>query len=98
MSENPKKFKLEQKTAFLKPAECIWKPVNYAKGISQLTWQERAFEDSLLFNSFAYGDDMTNSSRMDKTAFFFLWGQESNGIFFEDDFSIYFYFCPNERV
>jgi len=65
MSENPKKFKLDR-NAF--EARSASEPVNYGKGHQQLTWQER-LKIHCYLNSFAYGDDIDNPPRMDKTAF-----------------------------
>jgi hypothetical protein len=65
MSENPKKFKLDR-TAF--QARNASESVNYGKEYKNLTWKERMQIHKYL-NSIAYGYDLENPPRMDKTAF-----------------------------
>ncbi|GAA0878394.1 hypothetical protein GCM10009119_13620 [Algoriphagus jejuensis] len=65
MSENPKKFRLDR-TAF--HARNASQQVNYGKEYQNLTWQERMQIHKYL-NSIAYGYDMDNPPRMDRTAF-----------------------------
>jgi hypothetical protein len=65
MTENPKKFKLDR-NAF--EARSASEPVNYGKDHQKLTWQERMKIHRYL-NSIAYGYDIDNPPRLDKTAF-----------------------------
>ncbi len=61
MSESPKKFKLDR-TSF--EARNASEQVNYGKAYQNTTWQERQY-----LNSIAYGYDLDNPPRMDKTFF-----------------------------
>lgn len=65
MEENPKEYNLDR-TAF--QARNASEPVNYGKEHQKLTWQERMRIHHYL-NSIAYGYDLNNPPRMDKTAF-----------------------------
>lgn len=65
MPESPKKFKLDR-SAF--QARNASQQVNYGKEYKDLTWQERLRIHRYL-NSIAYGYDLNNPPRMDKTAF-----------------------------
>lgn len=65
MSDSPKKYKLDR-TAF--QARNASEPVNYGKENQKLTWQERLRIHQYL-NSIAYGYDLDNPPRMDKTFF-----------------------------
>lgn len=65
MSESPKKYRLDR-TAF--QARNASEQVNYGKEHQKLTWQERLRIHQYL-NSIAYGYDLDNPPRMDKTYF-----------------------------
>jgi hypothetical protein len=65
MSDSPKKYKLDR-TAF--QARNASERVNYCKEYQKLTWQERIRIHQYL-NSIAYGYDLDNFPRMDKTIF-----------------------------
>lgn len=65
MSETPKKYRLDR-TAF--EARNASEQVNYGKEHQNLTWQERMRIHQYL-NSIAYGYDLNNPPRMDKTLF-----------------------------
>lgn len=65
MSDSPKKFKLDR-SAF--QARNASEQVNYGKVYKDLTWQERLRIHRYL-NSIAYGYDIENPPRMDKTVF-----------------------------
>lgn len=65
MSDSPKKYKLDQ-TAF--QARNASEQVNYGKEHQKFTWQERMRIHQYL-NSIAYGYDLDNPPRMDKTFF-----------------------------
>lgn len=65
MSESPKKYKLDR-TVF--EARNASEQVNYSKENQKLSWQERMRIHHYL-NSIAYGYDLNNPPRMDKTFF-----------------------------
>jgi hypothetical protein len=65
MSDSPKKYKLDR-SAF--QARNASEQVNYGKEHQKLTWQERMRIHQYL-NSIAYGYDLDNPPRMDKTFF-----------------------------
>lgn len=65
MPENPKKYRLDR-TAF--HARNASEQVNYGKEYQNLTWQERMQIHKYL-NSIAYGYDLDNPPRIDRTAF-----------------------------
>jgi hypothetical protein len=65
MCDSPKKYKLDR-TAF--QARNASEQVNYGKEHQKLTWQERLRIHQYL-NSIAYGYDLDNPPRMDKTFF-----------------------------
>lgn len=65
MSDSPKKFRLDR-TAF--EARNASEQVNYGKAYQNTTWQERLRIHQYL-NSIAYGYDLDNPPRMDKTVF-----------------------------
>ncbi|MDR7131109.1 hypothetical protein J2X69_003469 [Algoriphagus sp. 4150] len=65
MSDSPRKFKLDR-SAF--QARNASEQVNYGKEYQKLTWQERLKIHHYL-NSIAYGYDLDNSPKMDRTIF-----------------------------
>lgn len=65
MSDSPKKFKLDR-TAF--QARNADEEINYGKIYQDLTWQQR-MQIHRYLNSIAYGYDMDDPPRMDKTVF-----------------------------
>lgn len=65
MSESPKKYRLDR-TAF--QARNASEQLNYGKEHQKLTWQERLRIHQYL-NSIAFGYDLDNPPRMDKTFF-----------------------------
>ncbi len=65
MAESPKKYKLDRNAFQARNAS---EQVNYGKEHQKLTWQERLKIHRYL-NSIAYGYDLNNPPRMDKTAF-----------------------------
>lgn len=65
MDNSPRKYKLDR-TAF--QARNASEQVNYGKEHRKLTWQERMRIHQYL-NSVAYGYDLDNPPRMDKTFF-----------------------------
>lgn len=65
MSDSPKKYKLDRSAFHARNAS---EQVNYGKEYKNLTWQERMQIHKYL-NSIAYGYDIDNPPRMDKTAF-----------------------------
>lgn len=65
MSESPKKYRLDR-TAF--QARSASEQVDYGKEYQHLTWQELMKIHQYL-NSIAYGYDLNNPPRMDKTVF-----------------------------
>jgi hypothetical protein len=65
MSDSPEKFRLDR-TAF--QARNASEQVNYGKEYKDLTWQERLRIHQYL-NSIAFGYDLKNPPRMDKTFF-----------------------------
>ncbi len=65
MSDSQKKYKLDR-TAF--GARNASEQINYGKEHQKLTWQERLRIHNYL-NSIAYGYDLDNPPRMDKTIF-----------------------------
>ncbi|OOG78441.1 hypothetical protein [Algoriphagus sp. A40] len=65
MNDSPKKYKLDR-SAF--QARSASEQVNYGKEHQKLTWQERLKIHRYL-NSKAYGYDIDNPPRMDKTTF-----------------------------
>jgi hypothetical protein len=65
MSDSPKKYRLDR-TAF--KARNASEQVNYGEEHQKLTWQERLRIHQYL-NGIAYGYDLDNPPRMDKTFF-----------------------------
>ncbi len=65
MTDNPRKYKLDR-TAF--SARNASESVNYGEEHRKLTWQVRLKIHRYL-NSVAFGYDIDNPPRMDKTAF-----------------------------
>lgn len=65
MSDTPKRYRLDR-TAFI--ARNASEQVNYGKEHQNLTWQERMRIHQYL-NSIAYGYDLNNPPKMDKTVF-----------------------------
>ncbi|MEP0711973.1 hypothetical protein [Algoriphagus sp.] len=65
MSDSPKKYKLDRSAFHARNAS---EQVNYAKEYKDSSWQERLPIHRYL-NSIAYGYDIDNPPRMDKTAF-----------------------------
>ena len=65
MDDSPKKYRLDR-TAF--QARNASERINYGKEHGKLTWQERMRIHQYL-NSIAYGYDLDNPPRMDKTVF-----------------------------
>lgn len=65
MSDSPKKFRLDRTVFEARNASEL---VNYGKAYQNTTWQERLRIHQYL-NSIAYGYDLDNPPRMDKTIF-----------------------------
>lgn len=65
MSDSPKKYKLDRGAFHARNAS---EQVNYGKEYKDSTWQERLRIHRYL-NSIAYGYDIENPPRMDKTVF-----------------------------
>lgn len=65
MNNSPKKYKLDRTTFQARNAS---EQVSYGKEHQKLTWQERMRIHHYL-NSIAYGYDLANPPRMDKTFF-----------------------------
>lgn len=65
MSDSPVKFKLDR-TAF--HARNASEQINYGKEYRDLTWQQRMRIHQYL-NSIAYGYDLNNPPKMDRTVF-----------------------------